>query len=62
MELTHCISQEQLAQVQEKLRKAKITIGDLEKVAEFGTSKTQRYDDPLLNKLTDDKFNVGVKL
>lgn len=53
---------DELAQVQKKLRKAKITVGELEKVAEFGPKEEHRYDDPLLNKLTEKSALLEKKL
>jgi len=54
---------DELAQVQKKLRKAKITIGELEKVAAFGnSSEDKRYDDPVLNQLNEKSVSLQEEL
>jgi hypothetical protein len=53
---------DELSQVQKKLRKAKITVGELEKVADFGPKEVQRYDEPVLNQLTEKSALLEKKL
>src|SRR5574343_284626 len=52
----------ELAQVQKKLRKAKITVGELEKIAETGSNEDQRYDDPVLNQLNEKSASLQKEL
>ena len=53
---------DELAQVQKKLRKAKITVGELEKIAETGSNEDQRYDDPVLNQLNEKSASLQKEL
>ncbi len=53
---------DELTHVQKKLRKAKISIGELEKIAAFGTTEDQRYDDPELNQLTEKSASLQKEL
>src|SRR5574343_297170 len=52
----------ELAQVQKKLRKAKITVEELEKIAETGSNEDQRYDDPVLNQLNEKSASIQKEL
>ncbi len=53
---------DELAQVQKKLRKAKITVGELEKIADSGSNEVQRYDDPVLNQLNEKSASLQKEL
>jgi hypothetical protein len=53
---------DELTHVQKKLRKAKISIGELEKIAAFGTTEDQRYDDPELNQLNEKSASLQKEL
>ena len=53
---------DELTQVQKKLRKAKITVGELEKIAANGSTEDQRYDDPVLNQLNEKSASLQKEL